>query len=116
MNWIGSKSEFVLTASHELRTPLTSVSMAVDLLMESAAPKLTDKERELLAACHEDVQRLRALVNDLLDLSKIEAINWNWPSSQSSGLPGRSGRGGDEDPGGGQRLLSPSTCRPTCPP
>jgi NtrC-family two-component system sensor histidine kinase KinB len=67
------KSEFVLTASHELRTPLTSVSMAVDLLRESAAPKLTDKERELLDACHEDVQRLRALVNDLLDLSKIEA-------------------------------------------
>jgi two-component system, NtrC family, sensor histidine kinase KinB len=67
------KSEFVLTASHELRTPLTSVSIAVDLLMESAAPKLTDKEKELLAACHEDVQRLRALVNDLLDLSRIEA-------------------------------------------
>lgn len=67
------KSEFVLTASHELRTPLTSVNIAVDLLMESAAPKLTDKERELLVACHEDVQRLRALVNDLLDLSKIEA-------------------------------------------
>jgi NtrC-family two-component system sensor histidine kinase KinB len=67
------KSEFVLTASHELRTPLTSVSMAVDLLMESAAPKLTNQERELLGACHEDVQRLRALVNDLLDLSKIEA-------------------------------------------
>jgi len=67
------KSEFVLTASHELRTPLTSVSMAVDLLQESAAPKLSDKERELLEACHEDVQRLRALVNDLLDLSKIEA-------------------------------------------
>jgi len=67
------KSEFVLTASHELRTPLTSVSMAVDLLMESAAPKMTDRERELLEACHEDVQRLRALVNDLLDLSKIEA-------------------------------------------
>ena len=67
------KSEFVLTASHELRTPLTSVSMAVELLMESAAPKLTDKEKELLTACHEDVQRLRALVNDLLDLSKIEA-------------------------------------------
>jgi two-component system, NtrC family, sensor histidine kinase KinB len=67
------KSEFVLTASHELRTPLTSVSMAVDLLMESVAAKLTDKERDLLEACHEDVQRLRALVNDLLDLSKIEA-------------------------------------------
>jgi NtrC-family two-component system sensor histidine kinase KinB len=67
------KSEFVLTASHELRTPLTSVSITMDLLMETAAAKLTDRERELLAACHEDVQRLRALVNDLLDLSKIEA-------------------------------------------
>jgi NtrC-family two-component system sensor histidine kinase KinB len=67
------KSEFVMMASHELRTPLNTVSMNVDLLLESAAAKLTDGERELLAACHEDVQRLRALVNDLLDLSKIEA-------------------------------------------
>lgn len=67
------KSEFVMTASHELRTPLTSINMAVNLLQESAATKLSDQERALLEACHEDVQRLRALVNDLLDLSKIEA-------------------------------------------
>jgi len=67
------KSEFVMTASHELRTPLTSINMAVNLLRESAATKLTDQERALLEATHEDVQRLRALVNDLLDLSKIEA-------------------------------------------
>jgi NtrC-family two-component system sensor histidine kinase KinB len=67
------KSEFVMTASHELRTPLTSLNMAVNLLRESAATKLTDQEQALLEACHEDVQRLRALVNDLLDLSKIEA-------------------------------------------
>jgi NtrC-family two-component system sensor histidine kinase KinB len=67
------KSEFVMTASHELRTPLTSIGMSVDMLLESAAPKLTDKERELLTVCHEEVQRLRALVKDLLDLSKIEA-------------------------------------------
>jgi NtrC-family two-component system sensor histidine kinase KinB len=67
------KSEFVMTASHELRTPLTSLNMAVNLLRESAGTKLTDQEQVLLEACHEDVQRLRALVNDLLDLSKIEA-------------------------------------------
>jgi NtrC-family two-component system sensor histidine kinase KinB len=67
------KSEFVMTASHELRTPLTSINMAVNLLRESAGTKLTDQEQALLEACHEDVQRLRALVNDLLDLSKIEA-------------------------------------------
>jgi NtrC-family two-component system sensor histidine kinase KinB len=67
------KSEFVMTASHELRTPLTSINMAVNLLRESAATKLSEREQALLEACHEDVQRLRALVNDLLDLSKIEA-------------------------------------------
>jgi NtrC-family two-component system sensor histidine kinase KinB len=67
------KSEFVMTASHELRTPLTSINMAVNLLRESAGTRLTDRELGLLEACHEDVQRLRALVNDLLDLSKIEA-------------------------------------------
>ena len=67
------KSEFVMTASHELRTPLTSIGMSVDMLLESAAPKLTDKEKQLLTVCHEEVQRLRALVHDLLDLSKIEA-------------------------------------------
>jgi NtrC-family two-component system sensor histidine kinase KinB len=67
------KSEFVLTASHELRTPLASVRMAVDLLLESASAKLSDKEKELLKACHEEVRRLGALVNDLLDLSKIES-------------------------------------------
>ena len=67
------KSEFVMTASHELRTPLTSIGMSVSLLRESAAAKLTDQERELLDVCQEEVNRLKALVNDLLDLSKIEA-------------------------------------------
>jgi NtrC-family two-component system sensor histidine kinase KinB len=67
------KNEFVMTASHELRTPLTSIGMSVSLLMETAAAKLNDQERELLGVCHEEVNRLKALVNDLLDLSKIEA-------------------------------------------
>jgi NtrC-family two-component system sensor histidine kinase KinB len=67
------KSDFVLTASHELRTPLTSVGMAVDLLRERAPDRLNEKEKQLLEAAHEDVQRLKALVNDLLDLSRLEA-------------------------------------------
>jgi len=67
------KSEFVMSASHELRTPLTSISMSVSLLQETATKKLTEKERELLAAAHEELERIKALVNDLLDLSKIEA-------------------------------------------
>ena len=67
------KSDFVSTASHELRGPLTSVAMSVSLLRESAAPRLDLKEQSLLAAAEEDVARLRALVNDLLDLSRLES-------------------------------------------
>ncbi len=67
------KSEFVMAASHELRTPLTSLGMSVDLLLEHASQGLADKDRDLLQVAHEEVHRMQALVNDLLDLSKIEA-------------------------------------------
>ena len=67
------KSEFVMTASHELRTPLTGMAMSIDLLQETAQTKLSEVEQELLKTAQEDVQRLRDLVNDLLDLSKIES-------------------------------------------
>jgi two-component system, NtrC family, sensor histidine kinase KinB len=66
------KSEFIMAASHELRTPLTSLGMSVDLLLEHAAFGLAEKDRELLQAAHEEVHRMKALVNDLLDLSRIE--------------------------------------------
>ncbi|MBN1787374.1 MAG: HAMP domain-containing protein [Sedimentisphaerales bacterium] len=67
------KTEFVMAASHELRTPLTSMGMSISLLREKAIDKLNSKEAELLLAADEEVQRLKALVNDLLDISKIEA-------------------------------------------
>ena len=67
------KSEFVMTASHELRTPLTGLEMSIELLAESSASRLDEKERQLLNAAREEVLRLKALANDLLDISKIEA-------------------------------------------
>ncbi|HRX84379.1 MAG TPA: ATP-binding protein [Phycisphaerae bacterium] len=67
------KSEFVMAASHELRTPLTGLGMSVDLLMEHAAGRLEAQDRDLLQAAHEEVHRMQALVDDLLDLSKVEA-------------------------------------------
>jgi NtrC-family two-component system sensor histidine kinase KinB len=67
------KGEFVMTASHELRTPLTGIEMSIELLREKATPKLDEPEQQLLAAAREEVLRLKALVNDLLDISKIEA-------------------------------------------
>jgi NtrC-family two-component system sensor histidine kinase KinB len=67
------KSEFVMAASHELRTPLTSLGMGIDLLLEHAVQFLPDKEKELLEAAHDEVHRMKAMVHDLLDLSKIES-------------------------------------------
>jgi len=67
------KSEFVMAASHELRTPLTSIGMSIDLLLEHTAGGLAEKDGELLQVAHEEVARMKALVNDLLDLSKIES-------------------------------------------
>lgn len=66
------KSEFVMAASHELRTPLTSMGMSIDLLMEHAVDSLAKKDQELLRVAYEEVHRMKALVNDLLDLSRIE--------------------------------------------
>jgi NtrC-family two-component system sensor histidine kinase KinB len=67
------KSEFVMTASHELKTPLTSMGMGIDLLIERIADTLAEDDRELLKAAHEDIESLKELVDDLLNLSKIES-------------------------------------------
>jgi NtrC-family two-component system sensor histidine kinase KinB len=81
------KSEFVMTASHELRTPLTSMGMSIDLLLESALKKLNDKEQQLLSAAHEDLQRLKLLADNLLDLSRIEAGKMEMEFSSNSVRP-----------------------------
>jgi NtrC-family two-component system sensor histidine kinase KinB len=67
------KSEFVMTASHELRTPLTSIEMSVRLLHERAAGKLEAPDLDLFDVAEEEITRLKHLVNELLDLSKIES-------------------------------------------
>ncbi len=67
------KSEFIATASHELRTPLTSALMAIQLLLEPGGGPLTPRQRELLEMCRDDGQRLTRLMQDLLDVSRLEA-------------------------------------------
>jgi len=67
------KNEFIMAASHELRTPLTSLAMSIDLLREHVGDKVGGKDQDLLQAAHEEVRRMMALVNDLLDLEKMEA-------------------------------------------
>ncbi|WP_435020663.1 ATP-binding protein [Tundrisphaera sp. TA3] len=66
------KSDMVSTVSHELKTPLTSIQMAVHLLLEEAVGPLEPKQVELLMAARQDSDRLLAMLNDLLDLTRIE--------------------------------------------
>jgi signal transduction histidine kinase len=67
------KNDLVATVAHEFRTPLTSLRMAVHLCTEQVAGPLTDKQAELLHAAREDCDRLQAMVDDILDLSRIES-------------------------------------------
>ncbi len=66
------KSDMVSTVSHELKTPLTSVQMAIHLLLEEVVGPLTPKQLELLLAARQDSDRILAMINDLLDLTRIE--------------------------------------------
>ncbi|MBI4429434.1 MAG: HAMP domain-containing protein [Ignavibacteriales bacterium] len=67
------KSEFIATVSHEFRTPLTSISMGIDILSQGAAGPVSERQRELLTAAKDDCERLRKLVKELLDLSRLES-------------------------------------------
>jgi PAS domain S-box-containing protein len=67
------KDEFVSTVSHELRTPLTSISGSLGLLVGGATGKLPDSAARLLAIAQANSQRLVRLVNDILDIEKLES-------------------------------------------
>jgi signal transduction histidine kinase len=70
-----AKTNLVATVSHELKTPLTSVRMALYLLLEHTVGPLTPRQEELLAAAREDAERLLHILNDLLDLTRLEQGN-----------------------------------------
>ncbi|MDI6853286.1 MAG: response regulator [Deltaproteobacteria bacterium] len=67
------KSDFVNLVSHELRSPLSSIIMQHKVILEGLAGDLTDKQREMLTRAHDKMQGLLDLINDLLDLAKIES-------------------------------------------
>jgi NtrC-family two-component system sensor histidine kinase KinB len=67
------KTNLVSTVSHELKTPLSSVRMGLHLLLEEKIAPLNAKQLELLLAAREDSERLLRMINDLLDLARLES-------------------------------------------
>ncbi|MBN1642734.1 MAG: response regulator [Anaerolineae bacterium] len=68
-----AKSEFVSTVSHELRTPLTSIKGYTDLIYVGAVGMINEQQRRFLAIIRNNSDRLTALINDLLDISRIDS-------------------------------------------
>ena len=66
------KNSLVATVAHEFRTPLTSLRMAVHLCLEQQIGTLNEKQSELMLAAREDCERLQSMVDNLLDLSRIQ--------------------------------------------
>lgn len=67
------KSEFVSTVTHELRTPMTAIHGALSLLASGVAGPLPESARELVARSNQSSDRLVRLINDVLDVERIEA-------------------------------------------
>lgn len=77
-----AKSEFLSIASHELRTPLTSIKGSLSLLKSGIVGDMNEAAANLMNIALTETDRLIRLINDLLDLAKIEArkftLNFNW--------------------------------------
>jgi len=67
------KSEFVSVASHELRTPLAAIKNAIQLILSGKTGEINDNQTKFLSMAERNINRLTKILNDLLNLSKIES-------------------------------------------
>lgn len=67
------KDEFVSTVSHELRTPMTSIREVISQILDGILGETTPEQREFLSMALSDVDRLSRMIDDLLDISKLDA-------------------------------------------
>ncbi|GAA6161201.1 hypothetical protein NBRC116589_33750 [Ruegeria sp. HU-ET01832] len=68
-----AKTQFISTVSHELRTPLTSIKGSLDLIKSGAMGEVPDKMQNLVELASKNSERLASLINDVLDIQKMEA-------------------------------------------
>jgi PAS domain S-box-containing protein len=78
------KNEFVATVSHELRTPITSIRGSLGLLAGGATGDLNEKTKHLIDIAIRNSDRLALLINDLLDIEKIESGNMRFDLTTQS--------------------------------
>jgi len=69
----GFRGDLVAAAAHELRTPLTSLHMTIHLCLEEAAGPMNDQQLDLLGAARQDCERLQTVVEDLLEMARLES-------------------------------------------
>jgi signal transduction histidine kinase len=69
-----AKGKFIADISHQLKTPMTSLSMSIGLLHERGEGLSGDKRSKLLETAQEDCMRLSNLINELVDISRLEAM------------------------------------------
>jgi len=67
------KSDFVSTVSHELRTPLATTKDAIILVLDELPGKINEKQKTILNIAKNNINRLERIINNILDVSKIEA-------------------------------------------
>jgi PAS domain S-box-containing protein len=77
---VNMKSEFISIVSHELRTPLTAVKESINIVAEEEAGPLEEMQKKFLGIAKRNVDRLGALINDVLDYQKLDMgkLNFEW--------------------------------------
>lgn len=72
-----AKDEFISMVSHELRTPLTSINGSLSLLMNNVKGRLNNQQRKIVEIGYRNANRLLGIVNDILDIAKMDAGKLN---------------------------------------
>ncbi|MDH5369929.1 MAG: PAS domain S-box protein [Gammaproteobacteria bacterium] len=76
------KNEFIATVSHELRTPLTAIKGSLDIVTKGLNLELPEQAHNMLDVANRNVERLLSLINDILDIAKLESGEINFISEQ----------------------------------
>ena len=81
------KSDFISIVSHELRTPLTPIKNSLDIILKGLAGSVTEQTQNFVTMAKRNVDRLSDIINDLLDLSKVEAGKMEFKFEKKSVVP-----------------------------